>query len=159
MAVELDDALDRIVIAEEGERRDHGAGTHAGDDVELRARQIAADAAPAFQHAGAERAPVAAAGDDQEIDGRRRLAAYFRHRDLVVGALQEAAHQRIEIGRATGVLLVSCGKQLVLLAFGPARRRLAACADCAGKGGDGEQEVVFHAVPLKSGRSRQALAR
>ena len=41
VAVEPDDALDRLVVAEERERRDQRAGADAGDDVELRPGHVA----------------------------------------------------------------------------------------------------------------------
>ena len=120
VAVQLHDALDRLVVAEEGERRDQRAGAHAGDRVELRPRHLARYAPPALQHAGAERAPVAAAGDDQQVEGRARRAC-FRLR-----AREHLRDQALRALAARRILRPALGEQVLLLARLPLGRAGAA---------------------------------
>ena len=82
--MEVNASPELVVVgrAEEGERRDQRAGADAGDDVEFRP---GSGLGPAGQHAGAERAAAAAAGQRQGIDMARIHAriGFRRERPLL----------------------------------------------------------------------------
>ena len=108
VAVQLHDAVDRRLVAEERERRDERAGADAGHDVELRLGQrvVGGHAAPALEEPGAERAPVPAAGDDQDVDDRR-VRPLPRRVGVLLGfsAIEQFGKDPAEFGREALVAL------------------------------------------------------
>jgi hypothetical protein len=72
VAVHRGNLVDRLVIAEEGERSDQCAGADAGHRIEGRAgHRPWRNPTPSLENAGAERAPIATPGNDQKVDDWR----------------------------------------------------------------------------------------
>ena len=122
VTVNLDDPVDRLFVADEREGCDQRAGADSGDGIEGWTGHRPLHAPPALEHAGAERAPVAAAGHDQNVDGRRPRRPPGRV-SIVLGLdAHDVAHdQRAAVGGNPLLVGVACA-DLVL----PASARAAA---------------------------------
>jgi hypothetical protein len=113
-AVQLDDAVDGCIVAEEGERSDQRARADTGDRIELRARQCTGDASPPLEHPGTERAPVPAAGDDQYINGHlwRRLGALRRSVNFGLDTRHSLLHDLVRLVRLRDVIDTTSSAQV-----------------------------------------------
>jgi hypothetical protein len=85
VAVELDNGVDRWFIAEKRKGCDERAGADAGDHVKFRHGERPVHARPTFENAGTEGAPIAAAGQYQDViyhwRTRMRVVARFHALD------------------------------------------------------------------------------
>src|SRR4030095_15701535 len=107
VAVQPLDRVDRLLVAEEREGRDEGASADAGHSVERRLRHGSGRyPGPALEETGAERTPVAAAGDDEYVDLRRcrhsagtvRVVLRLRARQQVLKHLAAVLHYTLVRG-------------------------------------------------------------
>src|SRR4051812_8597442 len=75
VAIEFRDGIDRLRVAQERERRDESAGAFAGYYIELwqGERMHSRDPLPSFEIARAKRSPIAASGNNQDVEHRRRF--------------------------------------------------------------------------------------
>ena len=110
IAIEVDDLVGRLFVAQESERGDQCPRAHSGHGIEfgLGQRVLGGNLPPPLEKPRPEGSPIAPARYDQDVDHRRRLPCCGAPVVLDLGAFKQPAEQ---LARCCYGLFVAPGAQ------------------------------------------------